>query len=87
MQSVGVRELKERLSHILRRVRTEGEVVEITYYGDVVARLIPAGETSPAEEDVEAFLTDLDSLAAEIGRRWSGEPSAEEAVHDVRRDL
>ena len=87
MHSVGVRELKEQLSQILHRVRTEGEVVEITYYGEVMARLVPAGKMPPSAEDVEAMLTDLDSLAAEIGQRWQGEPSAVAAVRDVRRDL
>ena len=87
MQSVGVRELKEQLSQILRRVRDEGNVVEITYYGEVMARLVPAGTTPRDPKEVEAILTDLDNLAAEIGQHWEGEASAVEAVRDVRRDL
>lgn len=33
MVTVGVRELKQETSQILRRVREEGEIVEITYHG------------------------------------------------------
>jgi prevent-host-death family protein len=87
MYSVGVRELKEQLSQILQRVQHEGEVVEITRYGELIARLVPAEKAPPSADEVEAILTDIDSLAAEIGRKWEGEPSAVEAVRDVRREL
>ena len=87
MRSVGVRELKEQLSQILQRVRSEDEVIEITYYGEVVAHLVPARKTPVDAEKVEAVLTDLDTLAAEIGQKWQGEPSAVEAIREVRREL
>ena len=40
MTTIGVRELRQHTSKILRRVREEGETVEITYHGEVIARLI-----------------------------------------------
>jgi len=40
MQSVGIRELKNRLSHYVREVR-QGEVVQVTDRGEVVAELRP----------------------------------------------
>lgn len=43
MKSVGVRELKNRLSEYLREVRS-GEAVLVTDRGDVVAELVPPGE-------------------------------------------
>ncbi len=43
MQSVGVRELKNRLSEYLRRVRL-GESVLVTDRGEVVAELLPPGQ-------------------------------------------
>ena len=43
MQTVGVRELKNRLSEYLRRVRL-GERVLVTDRGEVVAELLPPGQ-------------------------------------------
>lgn len=39
---VGIRELREDLSRIVRRVR-RGEVLEVTDRGQLVARLVPVG--------------------------------------------
>ncbi len=64
MTSVGVRELRQRASELLRLVE-QGEVVEITDRGRPVARLTPlptgtpleqmraAGEIEPASGDIE----------------------------------
>jgi prevent-host-death family protein len=46
MRSVGVRELKNRLSEYLRRVRL-GESVLVTDRGEVVAELLPPGQAQP----------------------------------------
>jgi len=43
MQTVGVRELKNRLSEYLRRVRL-GERVLVTDRGEIVAELLPPGQ-------------------------------------------
>jgi prevent-host-death family protein len=50
MKSVGVRELKNRLSEYIRHVRA-GEGVRVTDRGEVVAELIPPGR-SEADSDV-----------------------------------
>ena len=49
MRSVSIREFKYHTSRILRDVRQQGVIVEITDQGQVVARLVPAGplELSP----------------------------------------
>jgi prevent-host-death family protein len=86
MTAVGIRELKARTSEIIRRVRERGEVVDITYRGEVVARLVPV-RPPPAQTDVAALLTDMDRLAAEISAAWSAGVSAVDAVRDVRREL
>ncbi len=87
MRRVGVRELKQQTSSILRRVREEGEVIEITYHGEVVARLVPVSPSPPAGEEMAAILADLEQLSAEISARWPEGVSAQEAIDDVRRDL
>jgi prevent-host-death family protein len=66
MTQVGVRELRQRASELLRRVE-RGEVIEITDRGRPVAQLGPlpvgspleqlraAGDIEPASENVEEF--------------------------------
>ena len=66
MTSVGVRELRQRASELLRRVE-RGEVIEITDRGRPVAQLTPlpagspleqlraAGDIDPASESADEF--------------------------------
>ncbi len=66
MTSVGVRELRQRASGLLRLVE-QGETVEITDRGRPVALLTPIPEGSPLERmraagDVETASADLDDL-------------------------
>jgi prevent-host-death family protein len=87
LTTVGIRELKARTIEIIRRVRERGEVVNITYRGEVVARLVPVRTPLPAPADVSALMTDMDQLAAEISAAWPAGVSAVEAVRDARREL
>lgn len=41
MASVGIRELKEHTSEIMRRVRDDGETIDVTYRGEIVATITP----------------------------------------------
>ena len=50
MASVGVRELKEHTSEIVRRVRDDGETIDITYRGEVVATIAPKRKHDPGGE-------------------------------------
>jgi prevent-host-death family protein len=85
--AVGIRELKQHTSKILRRVREEGETIEITYRGETVARIVPVNPRTPSRQEMAAVLADLDELAAEVSARWPEDVSAVDAVRDVRRDL
>ena len=87
MVTVGIRELKQNTSKLLRRVREEGEIIEITYYGEVIARLVPVNPPAAADQDLAAIWADMDQLAAEISAKWPEGVSAVEAVREVRRDL
>ena len=49
MRAVGVRELKDRLSHYLQLVEA-GESVVVTHRGSVIAELRPPGPTTIAAE-------------------------------------
>lgn len=57
MKSVGVRELKNRLSEYLREVRS-GEVVLVTDRGYVIAELVPPGQR-PNEHGLPSGLVAL----------------------------
>ena len=60
MTSVGVRELRQRASELLRLVE-KGETVEITDRGRPVARLTPLPEGTPLEQLRAAGEVDLAS--------------------------
>jgi prevent-host-death family protein len=82
MAKVGVRELKQRASELVRMVHETGKEVQITYRGQVVALLIPVKR---ARKDDKNAWTKLDQLAAEIGARWPEGVSAAGAVSEARR--
>ncbi len=70
MTSVGVRELRQRASELLRRVE-QGETIEITDRGRPVALLTPPPSGSPLERlrstgDVEGASMDLDDLPSPL---------------------
>ncbi len=85
--SIGVRELKTHTTEILRQVREKGVEIQITYRGQVIARLIPVRQSQRVSGKRSAVWTDLDRLAAEIGARWTGPARAVDAVRAGRRDL
>jgi prevent-host-death family protein len=85
MRIIGIRELKEHTSQILREVREEGAGYMVTYHGRVIARLIPASPSTPASDLAEVW-ADLDQLASEIGANWPEGETAEDAVRDVRKE-
>lgn len=88
MKTLGVDELREHINEILRVVEEEGETVEVTRRGKVIARLVPASRAQqPVKQDLKTFWAEMDRLAAEIGAHWKGDMDAVEAVRDVRRDL
>lgn len=88
MATVGVRELKEQTSQILRRVREGRETIEVTYHGKVVARLVPVEEPKiDNSAEIAAVWAEMDRLAAEIGARCPVGVSATDAVREGRREL
>jgi len=81
MVTVGIRELKQQASELVRMVRETGKEVQVTYHGEVVALLIPV---KPARKSDKTWAK-LDNLAAEIGARWPKGISASEAMSEARR--
>ena len=83
MITVGIRELKQQASQLVRMVRETGEEVQVTYHGQVVALLIPVKPLRKGD-DADAWAK-LDNLAAEIGARWPKGDSAVNAISEARR--
>jgi prevent-host-death family protein len=87
MRSIGVRELKERASRIVRQVREERTAIDITVRGRIVARIVPVEQQAPEVADETSVWSDIDTLAAEIGERWPRDIDAVTAVREMRREL
>ncbi len=82
MVTVGIRELKQQTSELIRRVRERGDEIYVTHHGKVVARIVPV--LAEPEDDTLAWES-LDRLAAEIGNRWPEGVPASQAVSEGRR--
>lgn len=77
MTAVGVRELRQRASELLRRVEA-GETIEITDRGRPVALLSPMPDGGPYEQilasgEIERATIDLDDLPEPVGLEASVE--------------
>ena len=85
---VGVRELRQRASELLRLVE-RGETIEITDRGRPVAMLAPLPDGAPLERlrasgDIESAVADLNDLGPPLARRGADPPSA--VLDRLRRD-
>ncbi len=81
---IGIRELKARAPQVVREVRETGRSVDITYRGEVVARL-SATTPAPAPAEVAAAWKRFDAVARAIGRRTKGRKAR--PAGGWRRDL
>lgn len=89
MTSVGVRELRQRASELLRRVAA-GETIEVTDRGRPVALLSPLPEAGPLERlraagEVDPATADLDELPAALPLQAGQEPPSA-VLARLRRD-
>lgn len=94
MPHVGVRELKNQTTEILRDVRENRAEYVITYRGRPVAVLLPLNEAwleAEARRAVEATTpgedvwAELEALRQEIDRSWRSEKTAVELISEQRR--
>jgi prevent-host-death family protein len=94
MQVIGVRELKDQATGILREVRERRAEYVITYHGQPVAALIPLGEaqadvkhqrTLAAVRPDDVLRVEMDSLRREIERSWRMDRSGVDLITEQRR--
>jgi prevent-host-death family protein len=89
MTSVGIRELRQRASELLRRVAA-GETIQVTDRGRPVALLTPVPDAGPLERlraagDVIAATADLDDLPEPLPLPAGAEPPSA-VLARLRRD-
>jgi len=89
MESVGVRELRQRASELLRRVAA-GETIEVTDRGRPVALLAPIPEAGPLERlrvagEASVASGDLSELPAPLPLEPGQEPPSV-VLERLRRD-
>lgn len=84
--TIGVRQLKNEATRIVRAVRERGEEYIITVNGEPVAALRPlAREGDGAEERTRRWLAGVDELAREVSAASSSGVTAVELVREQRR--
>ncbi|HVT15920.1 MAG TPA: type II toxin-antitoxin system prevent-host-death family antitoxin [Thermoanaerobaculia bacterium] len=85
---IGIRELKNRASEIVREVRESQATYVVTVRGEPVAELRPLpaqGIRERRQEEVEQVMAEIDELARRIGRAWRSPKTAVELVEEQRR--
>lgn len=92
MSLIGVRELRQQTSEVIRRIREESAEYVITYQGRPVAILLPL-DTDEAEQEMvragkRAVLDNwarYELLAAELRDSWPADVSTQDLMDAVRR--
>lgn len=94
MPRVGVRELKNETSEIIRAVREDRAEYVVTHHGRPVAMLLPVDATwLEAEQDLAIraaqpsaeILAELEALRIEIDQNWRSDKTAVELISEGRR--
>lgn len=84
---VGIRELKNRTTQIVRDVREHSEEYIVTLDGVPVARMIPIEQETPQTllQRKLDVLKRIDEVAEAVSERWPSKVSAAQAVSEQRR--
>lgn len=84
---VGVKELKNKTTQIIRDVKQKGNQYIVTVDGDPVAVIISIQALSDIEHQKKrlAVLGDIKLLAKEVSKDWNDDISAAQAVSEQRR--
>ncbi len=84
MATVGIRELKNQTSELIRRVEA-GEAIAVTNHGRIVARIVPPAVTQEEIEQSLALLDHINEVAQALP--WPQGITADEVLSDIRREV
>jgi prevent-host-death family protein len=88
IRSVGVRELKNQASRIVRAIHEQRAEYVITLRGEPVAVLRPFDENDDRrlqQAEVDKTLSEMKLLAQQVAEAWTSPKSAVELVEEQRR--
>ena len=92
MSLIGVRELRQQASEVIRKVREERAEYVITYQGRPVAILLPLDAGQAEKEMVRAGKRAIlgnweryERLAEELRRAWPADVSTQDLIDAIRR--
>ncbi len=86
--TIGVRELKNHASRVLRAVREEMSEYVVTLRGEPVAVLRPLTEEEVQrlrQVEIDETLADMKALAQEVAAAWTSDQSGVELIAEQRR--
>jgi prevent-host-death family protein len=87
-ETIGVRELKNKASRVIRTVREDMAEYIVTFRGEPVAILRPLtnGEAERLRRlQIDEAFAEMRSLAQEVSESWSSDRSGVELISDQRR--
>lgn len=87
-KTIGVRELKNQTSRVIRAVREDLSEYVVTLRGEPVAVLRPLTEEEAQrlrESEIDAALQEMKALAQEVASAWMSDKSGVELVDEQRR--
>jgi prevent-host-death family protein len=87
-ESIGVRELKNQTSRVLRAVREEMAEYIVTLHGKPVAVLRPLTEEESLQlqqHEIEKSTAEMKAIAQEVAAAWTSKKSGVELVSEQRR--
>lgn len=86
MSSVGIRELKEHTSEIIRRVEDGGETIEVTRRGRTIAHIVPV-QRRRSPSSILQFEKLHEELVRTLAEELGNEPvNVTELLDESRRD-
>jgi len=83
-EEIGIRELKKRVSEIVRAVKEDRARYVITQRGKPAALIIPLDAEPPIDKGDEVW-QNLMKIRDELGKGWQSEKSAVEILSEMRR--
>jgi prevent-host-death family protein len=85
--TIGVRELKNQTSRVIRAVREEMSEYVVTLRGEPVAILRPLTEEEAQrlrQEEIDAGVAEMKALAQEVASAWISEKSGVDLIAEQR---